>query len=593
MQILSTRNINPNSQYSTVQHPQFKGVTAKADKIGMLGRESSYMIQDFLHRYDEIKKILERKTEEGLRKIALYYPEITLGENIVFHNCGEEKNSISIRIAESEKYRGLAYIARRKGNTESTRKIILDSFMLDGRERLISNYKPNYSKFFPKEREYISQEMLEKQNLEENLQNLLRDLDPAMLKFRKFLAKNSDSDIKLPDGKIDYKAIENIKEAFRICSEIEKQTEQISNKRVLAMNSEFKDYSAISGLKSYMFKNLGEEKVSIKLSEIENKQGYNLKRLYIYDENNKPIRTFMIVDNEKFVTNLNQNLPNDIPRTFTFANSEELEKDYLPEFEKYFKLYTDKLKEYQRHVNKTVNGLLKQEISGEFDLNTSSILSEALDWYNVAKIKLRKLPPLVSNSIRSKVQQLEPAVGKTGLWLKDDDRKKIIQFLPLNSRDHKNLIRISITDMNTSQKKDYLIHDFKHIVENYNPQYPTIIPKILKYASEKEIEESGLEIEFRYIRKKSEELAIKSDSAFEKREELLKERKEKERTKKIKTKQAEKLKEYRELTKSCKQQFDEALKNLDKGIENFNTTIDEIKRKLNDFYNSQKNPSSV
>lgn len=588
MQILSTRNRNLNSQYSTIQHPQFKGVTVKADKIGTLGCETSYMIQDFLHRYDEIKKVLGRKTEEGLRKIALYYPEITLGENIVFHNCGEEKNSISIRVAESKKHKGLAYIARRKGNTESTRKIILDSFMLDGRERLVSNYKPNYSKFFPKEREYISQKKIEEENLEENLQKLLRDLDPAILKFRKFLAKNSVSDIKLPDGKIDYEAIANIKEAFRICSEIEKQTAQISHKRVLAMNSEFKDYSAISGLKSYMFQNLGKDNLSINLSEYENKQGYNLKRLYVYDKNNKPIRTFMIVDNEKFVTNLNQNLPNDVPRTFTFANSDELKKNYLPEFEKYFKLYTDKLKEYQRHVNKTVNGLLKQEISGEFDLNTSSLLSEALDWYNVAKIKLHKLPTLVSNSIRTKVQELEPAVGQTGLWLKDDDRKKFIQFLPLNSRDHKNLIRISITDINTSQKKDYLIHDFKHIVENYNPQYPTIIPKILKYASEKEIEESGLEIEFRYIRKKCEELATKADEAFEKREEILKEKKEKETAKKIKTKQAKKLKEYRELTKICKQQFDEALKNLDNGLENFNQTLKDIQNKVAEFYNSHK-----
>ena len=94
MQILSIKNTRNNNQFNAIQHPQFKGIIAtKPSNVGKLGRETSLMIQDFIHRYDEIKKVLERKTEEGLKKIAMYYPEISIGETLVFHNCGDDKSS--------------------------------------------------------------------------------------------------------------------------------------------------------------------------------------------------------------------------------------------------------------------------------------------------------------------------------------------------------------------------------------------------------------------------------------------------------------------------------------------------------------------
>ena len=588
MQILSINNIN----HKTC-NTNFKSLKPQMQKVGILESKTSYMIQDFLHGFEDIKNLLSRKTDLGLAKIAENYPEITLGENLVFHNCGEDKSSISIRVADSEQNRGLTYIARRQGNTESTKKIILNSFMLEGHDKLVKNFKPNYSKYFPKQKEYFSKEAIIDLHLEEDLQKVLADLEPMFLKFRKYLVKNSNTYLKLPDGKINHEDISKIKEAFRICNNIEELVQNISHKRYLEMNNNFKDYGNISGLKSYIFKNLGEDEVSINFSEFQEKRGYDLKRLYVYDKEGSIIKLFTIIDNEKFATNINPNTPSVLPEKYTYANTKELEKKYLPEFQKYFELYLDKLKEYQMYVNKTVDEILKQDISGEFDLNASSLLSEALDWYKIAKIKLRKLPQPVDLFIRTKVQKIEPAIGKTGFWLKDDDRKKIIQFLPLNNQEHKNLIRISITDMNTSQKKDFLIHDFKHIVKNYNPQYPTVIPKFLKFASEKEIEESELEFEFRHIRKKCEELAIKADEAFEKREGITKQLKEQKKLEKAEEKakkkvEADKCKEFK---MNCKKMFNDALNNIDSNFENFNQVILEIQNNVAEFYNSQKNNS--
>lgn len=584
MQVLSISNIN-HITYDT----NFKAAKSQIQNIGHLQSKTSYMIQDFLHAYEEIKQILSRKTEAGIKKIAQYYPDVTLGENLIFHNCGEDRNSISIRVADSEQNRGLIYLARRKGNTESTKKVILNGFMLDGCYRLVSNFKPNYSKYFPKEKEYISQETIDELHLEEDLQKVFNDLEPMLLNFRKFLAKNVDSDLKLPDGKMNYSQIYEIKEAFRICKGIDEQTKNMSHKRYLAMNNDFNGYKNVTGLKSYMFKNLGEQKLSINFSEFQDKRGYNLKRLYVYDKEGNLIKLYSIIDNEKFATNINPNTPSVLPDKYTYANNEELETKYFPEFQKYFKLYFDKLKEYQTHVNKTIDSFFKQEINGEFEIKTSSIISEALDWYNLSKIKLLKLSKPVSNSIRTEVQGLEPVMGKTGLWLKNDEQNKLIQFLPINNKLHKNLIRITITDIQTAEKKDVLIHNFKHIVKNYNPQYPTIIPKFLKYSSQKEIEESNLETTFRYIKNKAEELASKADEAYESREVLARELDEQRKLKRAQkeTELKAEAEKHKELKTDCRKMLTEALNNLDLGIENFNKAMKELQNKVAEFYNSQ------
>ena len=425
--------------------------------------------------------------------------------------------------------------------------------------------------------------------MEEDLQKVFNDLEPMLLNFRKFLAKIANSDLKLPDGKMNYSQISEIKEAFRICKGIDEQTKNMSHKRYLAMNNDFNGYKNVTGLKSYMFENLGEENLSINFSEFQDKRGYNLKRLYVYNKEGNLIKLYSIVDNEKFVTNINPNTPSVLPDKYTYANTEEFETKYLPEFQKYFKLYFDKLKEYHTHVNKTVDSIFKQEINGEFEINTSSLISEALDWYNLSKIKLRKLTTPVSNSIKTEVQGLEPVMGKTGLWLKNEDENKLIQFLPLNNKQHKNLIRITTTDMQSAEKKDFLIHNFKHIVKNYNPQYPTIIPKFLKYSSQKETEESNLESTFRYIRNKAEELAVKADETYESREALARELDEQRKLKKAQEKaelkaEAEKQKEFKS---DCRKMLTEALNNLDSGIENFNKAMKEIQDKVAEFYNSQ------
>lgn len=596
MLVNSNYNINHN-QY-LYKKPTFGNLASPKLQPGILKKTTINLIEDFLHRYDEIISILERKTPEGLEKLAQLYPNITIGENLVFHNCGENKNSISIRVARSNKYRGLTYIARKEGSSEFKIRNTLNSFMISNKDKLVSNYNPNSSKYFPEDRKYFSEEELSRGNYDEELQKLLNDLDPVMIEFGKILLWNSDKYNKLPDGKLDFSDVSEIKKAFRICQNIEEEKSKISKKRMLRMNQNFADLKPVSGLQNIMFQNLGDEKLSIYMTEYENKEGFNLKRLYVYDKDSNLKKAFLIVDNEKFVKNLDKNNPNSLPRRFIYANSEELKSEFLPEFKKYFDLYESKLKEYEKYVNKTVDSYLKTEICGKFPIVYSEILSEALDWYNLAKIKLRKLPSDLAIKTKEKVENLPPATGRTGFWYKDDKNRILLQFLPISSRQYNNLLRISITNMENSEKKEFLIHEFKYIVKNYNPEYPTIIPKFLKYATEDELEESQVTNYFRILRNKTEELAVKADETYDKINEIrLKERKErgleraKERAEK-KAKEKENKDEYMNLIKECKMQFNQAIKNADKDVCQFNKTILDIQNAINDYIKSMQKKSS-
>lgn len=99
---------NTKNKYST--NPIFKGALKQTPVCnGYLKRETKFMVEDFLHAFLEIKAWLE-KTLKGIEHLNSIYPAITIGEGLVFHNCGDKNNSIVIRKAEAHKYQGLTYM---------------------------------------------------------------------------------------------------------------------------------------------------------------------------------------------------------------------------------------------------------------------------------------------------------------------------------------------------------------------------------------------------------------------------------------------------------------------------------------------------
>lgn len=624
MLITPVKNVSNANNIKYIQ-PTFKASVKQLEiPKAHLKRDTSILISDILHAYREVLSKLELKTEKGLEILAQKYPDVKIGDVLVFHNCGPENNSITISTGEVAKHKGLTYFSRREGYKRSEKHNVLEAFMVEGNERMLKNFDVEHSMRFPTERVYLNQEELSNSDKEEKLNKLLQELDFAMLKFRKFLDKNMNDNLKLPDGRIPYQHLENMKLALKMSDYITERSTKIHRLKMLDLNKDFEQYCALTGLKSYMFKDLGEEKVAINLSQV-NREGEDLKRLSVYDREGKPLRTFLIKNNEKFISNLTQAKPTYIPVKYSYADTKEMEEKYLPEFNKYIKLYLDKLTEYRNYIDNYIKTQEDKKMIGKLAPEVNQLLKESLDLYQRAKKTFEGIHTKKAVAIKRQVGGLKPDFDKKGVWFNDTERNKTMQILPIKNKRHQGLCRLTVIDNETNELQMFLIKDFTFIVRNYNKDIPENIPPKLFYASIAEVEDANLEQYCRFIRRKMEELNAYADYAYDNRnmvepkkkevkpkvqksdkEKELERLKRKERreaekvqraeelarkkAEKIREKELEKIfkEEYKNIVKTCKEKFSEALYNLDNGLAEFNKAMQEIQQKVTEFYIQNK-----
>ena len=185
--------ISPNNYQNKYYNTEFRsrGVvsnTVRKSAPNTLSWNTIKELKSAMSAFKAIKAKLNSLSEEGIKYIEANYPDISIGESLIFHNCGDKKSSILVRSAESLEYSGLSRIIERKGNSTWSERIVLNSFLIDNEEKLLVNEDENKQKNFPKERVYLSQAEVEQNKLEPALQSVVADLDFALLKFRKFLA---------------------------------------------------------------------------------------------------------------------------------------------------------------------------------------------------------------------------------------------------------------------------------------------------------------------------------------------------------------------------------------------------------------------
>ena len=207
--------------------------------------------------FKAIKAKLNSLSEEGIKYIEANYPDISIGESLIFHNCGDKKSSILVRSAESLEYSGLSRIIERKGNSTWSERIVLNSFLIDNEEKLLVNEDENKQKNFPKERVYLSQAEVEQNKLEPALQSVVADLDFALLKFRKFLATIGSDYEKTPDGVLPYNIVSMFRDIQKYQKEIDLKLANLPKKVELSLRKSFPNYKLITGLTTHAFGDLG------------------------------------------------------------------------------------------------------------------------------------------------------------------------------------------------------------------------------------------------------------------------------------------------------------------------------------------------
>ena len=138
------------------------------------------------------------------------------------------------------------------------------------------------------------------------------------------------------------------------------------------------------------------------------------------------------------------------------------------------------------------------------------------------------------------------------------------------------------------------------VVKNFNPKYPTIIPPELKYYSDLELEELGLESFLKKAADELQEFEKHAETSIIKKENEVKRNRisesknveqneftnpvKKEKTVKIKQKPLSKTKEYKQLMKECNEKLTLAMENAENDMQGFNNTLQEIKSKIAAFF---------
>ena len=427
---------------------------------GTFSNKITVQLSTIMKAYKEIKSKVTRLTPEGLAFIAENYPDITIGEGLTFHKCGENNSSILVRLAESFEYEGLARIIERKGNSTWSERIVLNSFLLEVPYKALKNEEANKQKLYPKERIYLTSEELKEQNYEQNLETVLDKLDTAMLFFRQYLRKIDDRFLTVLEGVLSGSILSTLKSINVLEESIEKSLLALpKNLRVDARKS-YPNTKLITGLTSPAFNN---DDVYITYHAVTPQGIDNMRRLNVFDAKGNIIDSYAVTTEGKMVSNLNKKFSTYFPKKISYFDASQIkEEQNEPSFEKYLSIYHRELKALDIHIKDYLAKRLAimENTPLELEQCIQNNISNILDLSQGISKKLKKISPSEVVELKKMVKGLYFPPGRRGITFDDFKGDKRVYFLKVNSRIHSNLCRMSIID-SAGNEKVFLIKEIE------------------------------------------------------------------------------------------------------------------------------------
>lgn len=448
-----------------------------------LSKDLSYVLRS----YRDIKSKVSMLTQEGIDYIHKNYPDISIGESLIFHNCGKNNTSILVRSAESLEYSGLSRIIERKGNSSWSDRIVLKSFLIEDSDRLLKNEDENKQKLFPKEREYLTDTEISEKRLDKGLEELLPDLDFAILSFRRFLNNIGNKYDKTPDGVLPYLTISMLRQLPALNKEIDAQLAKMPKQVELSLRKSFPNYKLQTGLVTHAFKNLGKDNVTITYTPITAPDYEGFHRLNIFNEAGDLIKTYVVSDNGKMLANVNNNSTIYLPKKPIYVDAKKIELEkYSQSFQRYLMLYYEELQKLSGYIDKNALERLKymNSIPLEYPEEVQNKMKDILSQLEQINEKIKIFPPQKGADVKKSVPGLLAVAGRKGITFEDFEKNKKVYLLPMNSNRHDGLTRLAILDPDSKKDKFYVFKDFKYLVKNFNPEYPQTTPKTLVYLKE-------------------------------------------------------------------------------------------------------------
>ena len=546
-----------------------------------LSRDTMEVVSSISNAYKDILKKISEKTPEGMEIIQKEYKDFKSTRSLMFHNCGENKTSIQVRVPDGQDGRDFIKIVVKKGSNFSQGKVVLDSYTIKDFDRIVEDNDKNHVFVFPQNIKYTNFD----KPFELKLQKVLDDLDCAMLKFRKFLAKYDGQYLK-PElftfGDTSIKRLENINSLYNKTDEVLKG---LPHKLALKLKGEYGDYKLQVAQPVHILKNIGENKNQIAYKKLQHPEHGELTRIMVYDKNDEIIDGFLFKEDQGLiVSNFNPKNFSIIPPKLLYHDKSSV-KEILPKFEQYLSDYEKKLGEFNKFISQKLYERSLAPVIGKLsgDLGVDMTKIDSIYQQKFASISA----PTVSK-IKTSYPKWNGVAGQRGFAFKVSDNEQV-SILKMKNAKRNNLTRLCFSK--NGEDKFFLINQ-DMVVKNFNPKYPTIIPPELKYYSDLELEELGLESFLKKAADELQEFKTHIETPIPKMENKVKEIKltepkkviKKEENVKLKSEVISKTKEYKQLMKECNEKLTLAMENAENDMQGFNNVIQEIQSKIAGFF---------
>ena len=565
-QLCSTRKCQNTANPNTIS---FRGA-------GYLKPELAGSISSLVRAYGDILNSLSKKTDEGIAHIEKEFGSFEYGRSMTFHDCGQNKTSISVRVPEGKTGRNLIKIVVKKGKNYPDDKIFLNSFTISDYNRLLKDEQPNKAYVFPEKMEYLSNDELINTKSESNLENVVDDLDFEMLKMRKLLNKMSGQFLKPETYRLNGENLKLFENIDKLYEDSDKFLKTLSHKLSIKLRTDYGDYKLQAKQPTHILTNIGDEKYKIVYKKLENPEHGPLVRLMIYNSDDEVVDGFLIDKNNRIVSNFNTEYFNIIPPKLTFYDKQSVEK-ILPRFEKYLDLYEKKLTDFNEFLNKKVYERTLKPVVGTIQGETFDKLANIHAIYDNLSEKFSAINPAALSNLKTSYPKWAAAGGQRGFVFKMQD-DGILSIVKMNAGKENKLLRLRFS--NNGDVKYFLINNDR-VVKNFNPKYPQMLPPVLKYYDDIELEEAGIEP---FIAKAAEEMDEFKKYIDNPPQKPVKNKQNPVQRKVKKSAEISGSDDYQKLIKDCRIKFEDALKNAENNLENFNKVLSDIQQKVNAFF---------
>ena len=535
-----------------------------------LSRDTMEVVSSISNAYKDILKKISEKTPEGMEIIQKEYKDFKSTRSLMFHNCGENKTSIQVRVPDGQDGQDFIKIVVKKGSNFSQGKVVLDSYTIKDFDRIVEDNDKNHVFVFPQNIKYANFD----KPFELKLQKVLDDLDCAMLKFRKFLAKYDGQYLK-PElftfSDTNLKRLVNIDSLYNKTDELLKG---LSNNLSLKLKKEFGDYRLQATQSAHVLQNIGENKNQIAYKKLQHPEHGILTRIMVYDKNDEIIDGFLIKEKQGLVvSNFNPKNFSIIPPKLLYHDKSSIQ-EILPKLELYISGYEKKLEEFNKFISQKLYRRSLAPVIGKLSGDLGVDMERIDNTYRQISEKLDSMATSIALRQKKSYPKWNGVAGQRGFAFKISDDEKISIFKMKNTKGY-NLTRLCFSK--NGEEKFFLINQ-DMVVKNFNPKYPTVIPPELKYYSDTELEELGLEP---FLKKAADELLefqkYLDHSDLEK----------KAKNKTIKVEKSIPLSattKYKKLMKECNEKLTQAMKNAENDMQGFNDTLKEIQSKIAGFF---------